>query len=810
MVAGPGSQAHCIIMSEVFSAHSRKRPGLRLLRGGWRLLASMRFAIALLGAIALASVIGTVLPQQQPYSVYVGLYGAFWADVLEALGFFHIYQSSWYIAMLAFLVASTSACMARHLPVIVREWQGCKEDIALPALQALGHKHRAALAQTAQAAAQQLGQQLANQGWQVRLQERALATPAGAASSGWMVAARKGRLNRIGYLAGHGAVVLICAGGLLDSNWLLRAHMAWRGKTPYQGSGLVSQVPARHRLGADTPGFRGQLTVAEGARNGAALIAVGDGVVVQDLPFSVELTRFHAEYHPNGVPRLFASDVVLHDPQGGAAQRARIKVNRPLHHRGVTLYQSGFEDGGSRVTLQAVPLDASATPVVLQGQVGQSLPLADGAQPRTLEITGLQVINRQVPGALAAAGNTAEAAAASHGAAHAPAAHALTHWLRQQWGGAHAAPQPLRDIGPSISYRVRDAAGQAVEFHNYMRPVQMDEQLNEPEKEPTNTPANTPANDPANGRTDEPTTEQINRQTNGQTGRLADAAANPHAVPQYLLGVRYSAAQDWRYLRIPADADGSVQEFRRLRSALLDPRQRQQAAQHYAALAAAAQDAALQQQLAQAARRVLERFAGDPAQWPQARLDMQAGKLRSAAVRSFGLAGVAALVENEVPPEQHEQAANALLRVLNGALLQLLQDARQQAGLPPLDMAQPRNQTYMHQAVIALSDAPLYPEPTWFMLKDFTHVQASVLQVARTPGKWVVYAGSVLLVLGVLCMLLVRERRLWVWLTPDAAQAGAAQALLAYSSNRRSHEGAREFAQLRAALLSGDINDNAG
>ena len=63
MVAGPGSQAHCIIMSEVFSAHSRKRPGLRLLRGGWRLLASMRFAIALLGAIALASVIGTVLPQ---------------------------------------------------------------------------------------------------------------------------------------------------------------------------------------------------------------------------------------------------------------------------------------------------------------------------------------------------------------------------------------------------------------------------------------------------------------------------------------------------------------------------------------------------------------------------------------------------------------------------------------------------------------------------------------------------------------------------------------------------------------------------
>ena len=47
------------------------------------------------------------------------------------------------------------------------------------------------------------------------------------------------------------------------------------------------------------------------------------------------------------------------------------------------------------------------------------------------------------------------------------------------------------------------------------------------------------------------------------------------------------------------------------------------------------------------------------------------------------------------------------------------------------------------------------------MLQDFQQVQASVLQVARTPGKWVVYVGSTLLVLGVLAMLYVRERRLW-------------------------------------------------
>ena len=174
--------------------------------------------------------------------------------------------------------------------------------------------------------------------------------------------------------------------------------------------------------------------------------------------------------------------------------------------------------------------------------------------------------------------------------------------------------------------------------------------------------------------------------------------------------------------------------------------------------------------------------------------------------------------------------------MLNGSLLQLLQSARAQAGLPPLDMAQPRHQAFMSQAVIALSDVPLYPEPIWLVLEGFQQRHASVLQVARTPGKWLVYAGSTLLVLGVLAMLYVRERRLWIWLTPHAPQAidlqaGAQQAastdtdadadadtnananpalqvagtqallVLGYVSTRRKNEGEREFAQLAPALL---------
>ena len=57
-----------------------------------------------------------------------------------------------------------------------------------------------------------------------------------------------------------------------------------------------------------------------------------------------------------------------------------------------------------------------------------------------------------------------------------------------------------------------------------------------------------------------------------------------------------------------------------------------------------------------------------------------------------------------------------------------------------------------------------------------------MFQVARAPGKTVVYLGCALLILGVFAMLYVRERRLWVWLSPSGSGSAA---LMALSSNRR-------------------------
>jgi hypothetical protein len=48
------------------------------------MLSSMRFAIALLTVICIASVIGTVLKQHEPLSNYINQFGPFWAELFMA------------------------------------------------------------------------------------------------------------------------------------------------------------------------------------------------------------------------------------------------------------------------------------------------------------------------------------------------------------------------------------------------------------------------------------------------------------------------------------------------------------------------------------------------------------------------------------------------------------------------------------------------------------------------------------------------------------------------------------------------------
>ena len=694
----------------------------RVVRETVELLSSMRFAISLLTLICVASVIGTVVRQNEPFNNYVNQFGPFWADVFARAHLFSVYSAPWFLLILAFLVISTSLCIARNTPKILAELRTYKEQLREQSLQAFHHKGEAVLAGDTGAQLARLNGLLDAAGWKARAQVR---------PNGTMVAARKGASNKIGYLAAHSAIVLICLGGLSDGDLVVRLQMALLGKAPFNGGGLIADVPEQHRLSIANPTFRGNLLVPEGGRAGTAVLTMGDGVVLQDLPFDVELKRFIVEYYATGMPKLFASEIVIHDHASAQSREATVKVNEPAFHRGVAIYQSSFDDGGSTLKLRGLPL-GGGPPFEVEGTVGGRTELVAGGAPAdklTLEFAALRVINVEdmgtAPGAADAAASSPEARAAG-----------LVGSIESHLGNATKVKEKkaLRNIGPSVTYRLRDASGQAREFQNYMVPVEL----------------------------------------GGQR--------------VFLAGLRDTPAEPFRYLRIPADENDRIDGWLRLRQALVDPERRETAVRRYAAAATPADKPEIAEQLLLTTRRAIGLFAGAEATGPNS----QPGPA--------GLQALGEFVEKNVPAEDRERISQVLLRILNGSLFELLNLSREQAGLARLPLGA-TTEAFMTQAVLSLSDSFLYPAPMLFELADFKQVQASVFQVARAPGKTLVYLGAVLLIVGVFTMLYIRERRLWIWLQPDPDDAARTRVLTALSTTRRTLDADAEFERLKQAIL---------
>ena len=89
---------------------------------------------------------------------------------------------------------------------------------------------------------------------------------------------------------------------------------------------------------------------------------------------------------------------------------------------------------------------------------------------------------------------------------------------------------------------------------------------------------------------------------------------------------------------------------------------------------------------------------------------------------------------------------------------------------------------------------PKYGAPFFLQMTNFKQVQASGFQIARAPGKIVVYMGFGLLIIGVFLMFYVAHRRLWFWV--DRGDGGT-RVLFAGTGNRNQRDFEQEFETLR-------------
>ncbi|MCP5158952.1 MAG: cytochrome c biogenesis protein ResB [Gammaproteobacteria bacterium] len=404
---------------------------------GWvwlEFFGSMNLAITLLVVIAVASVIGTVLQQNQPYPDYVLKFGPFWFEVFRQLGLYDVYGAGWFIGILAFLILSTSVCIYRQAPILWREMTRFRTLVRLESLRGFHQQAEWCLPGQGTSRVQEIVEGLLRiSGYRWRVEDH---------GDHRVIAATKGRFSRLGYLCTHAAIVVIGIGGLLDGNLWLKLK-EWSGDLRIETRDLAARdLPPESRLtpGA-VPAFRGHVMLPEGAAANFVFLRIRDGFVLQELPFAIELKDFQVTYYDTGQPKSFASQVLIHDQEhlGDQPLAATIRVNHPLVYRGYAIYQSDFGDGGSKLDMQAWPLLApQAEPVVVRGEIGNTLKIGETAAPLTLELDQFRLFNL----------------------------------LPEP--GAQPGERKFRNFGPSFGFKLRNAAGEAREYFNYMAPAQLE------------------------------------------------------------------------------------------------------------------------------------------------------------------------------------------------------------------------------------------------------------------------------------------------------------------------------------------------
>ncbi len=395
-----------------------------------RFLGSMNLAVTLLVMLAVASVIGTVLKQNQAFQDYIIKFGPFWTQVFDSLGLFNVYGAAWFILVLVFLLISTGVCLTKNSPRFVRDMQKYSEDLSLKSYQKQPYSETFSLAKFNVETAQNI---LEKRGFKTKIKPR---------EDGVTLAAMKGRWNKLGYIFTHASIIIICLGALLDSNLLLKFRELTGDLTAETRSISVNKIPAQSWVGDDNFSFRGSVNVAEGQETDVLFLPYDRGFLVQKLPFNIKVKEFRIEHYDTGMPKSFESDIVLEAPDLKEPIVKTIRVNEPLYYKNYAIYQSSFGDGGSVLHLKIHPLLApKANTIDLTTNVTGVESLKTPLGTFKAEFSDFKLFNI-VP---------------------------TTDEERKKTG------KKTHNNGPSIVFKVRNDLGKAWEYENFMAPLLQDD-----------------------------------------------------------------------------------------------------------------------------------------------------------------------------------------------------------------------------------------------------------------------------------------------------------------------------------------------
>ena len=274
----------------------------------WDFFISVKLAIVTLIVLAVASIFGTVVEQNQPPEKYHKVYEDWAYNLMDRINLFDMYHSWWFLALLVLFTVNLTCCTLDRFPKVLKVVRNprTKLDENLEKTLSLAErwKKKGTLADWSPRYVGALGSAFAKprvteEGGEVHLY------------------AETGVASRFGVYVTHLSIVIIFIGAILGN----------------------------------VAGFKGYVNIPEG--DSVSKVPVRGGSRTQDLGFTLRCNAFSLETYPSGQPKAYKSDLSVIEG-GREVVRKTIVVNDPLQYKGIWFYQSSYGPAGETTALVSV------------------------------------------------------------------------------------------------------------------------------------------------------------------------------------------------------------------------------------------------------------------------------------------------------------------------------------------------------------------------------------------------------------------------------------------------------------------------
>lgn len=303
----------------------------------WKFFTSIRLTVVLLLTLAITSIVGTLIPQNESPEAYRQAFGDVLYRFFQILDLFDMYHSWWFQLLMLLLTANVVICSLDRFSATWKIVSRRNPGFNLARFRSSKNKVELTDARSPEALRPD-AEALIKKGFGYRVSETT--------DDGFVLYGEKWRWTRLGVYIVHSSVVLMLIGALIGSLF----------------------------------GFDGYVNIAEGESVSAVRLRNVNAAV--ELDFAIRCDDFSVSFYETGMPKEYRSQLTILE-QGEPVLQKDIVVNDPLRYRGINIFQSSYGElpGASAAPPETFTLSFTSKETGMiysrKAAIGQKIPLPE-------------------------------------------------------------------------------------------------------------------------------------------------------------------------------------------------------------------------------------------------------------------------------------------------------------------------------------------------------------------------------------------------------------------------------------------------